>query len=51
MSQERSKSGQPIFRHEQAAVPEQSTGDPQLVAAVDAHVTEHSVLRQWFGTS
>lgn len=41
MSHERSKSGQPIFRHEQATVPAQSTGDPQLVAAVDAHVTEH----------
>jgi hypothetical protein len=41
MSQERSKSGQPIFRHEKTAEPRQSTGDPQLVAAVDAHVTEH----------
>ena len=41
MSHEQSKSGQPIYRHEQAAEPRLSTGDPQLIAAVEAHVTEH----------
>jgi hypothetical protein len=41
MEQERSSSGHPIFRHETAAEPWFSIGDPQLVAAIDAHVTEH----------
>jgi hypothetical protein len=41
MSQERSPSGAPIFRHEQAAVPRPSTGDPALIAAVEDHVTQH----------
>jgi Suppressor of fused protein (SUFU) len=41
MSQEPSESGPPIIRHEESAEPWHSTGDPRLVAAVDAHVTEH----------
>jgi Suppressor of fused protein (SUFU) len=41
VSQERSRSGQPVYRHEQAAEPAHSTGDPELIAAVDAHVTAH----------
>jgi Suppressor of fused protein (SUFU) len=41
MADERSASGRPIYRHEQAAPAGVSGGDPDLVAAVDAHVTSH----------
>jgi hypothetical protein len=41
MTDEQSPSGGPVFRHEQAAAPNVSAGDPALVAAIDAHMTEH----------
>src|SRR6478736_6629065 len=41
MSQERARSGAPIHRHEASAPIEVAHGDPELVAAIDAHITEH----------
>lgn len=41
MTQERSPSGVPIVRHEDAAEPRNASGDAQLIAAIDAHVTRH----------
>ena len=41
MGEERSKSGRPVYRHEQAAPLERSDGDADLIAAVGDHVTEH----------
>jgi hypothetical protein len=41
MSPERSASGEPIFHHERSAEPRPSSGDRELIEAVEAHVTEH----------
>jgi hypothetical protein len=41
MTPEHSGSGDPIMRHEQSAEPWHSAGDPELIAAVEAHVTDH----------
>jgi hypothetical protein len=41
MTDEQSGSGQPIYRHEESAPGELSSGDPELVAAITAHVTTH----------
>lgn len=41
MSDERSPGGVPIQRHDQVAEGGFSAGDPDLIAAVDAHVTRH----------
>jgi hypothetical protein len=41
MSDERSPSGQPIYRHEESAPVEFSHGDAQLLAAIEAHITKH----------
>ena len=49
MNDERSGAGDPIHRHEQAAEPRWSASDPQLIEAIDAHITEHlgSPARVW----
>ena len=41
MSDERSAAGIPIQRHEEVVGGGFSAGDPDLIAAIDAHVTRH----------
>jgi hypothetical protein len=41
MGEERSGSGRPIYRHEQSAPGALSAGDPELVAAIEGHITKH----------
>jgi Suppressor of fused protein (SUFU) len=41
MSPKRSGPGSPIIRHEEWAEPQISGGDPRLIEAIEAHVTEH----------